>query len=97
LQGKTYPQNLTSDLRNPDEYPTDLLNKEVHALATEKLLFVIPWKEDRYSKMDGLPIGRGHVQPLGLICCGNIGFLENSLWPDDDILQIEVDIRECGE
>ena len=97
LSGSSCPQRS-------NQYPgiihtayAELLEKEIDSFPVEELLLWVPRKKNRDREFEPLALGRGHVQPLRLIGSGHEGFFEDTLRPDDNVLQIEMNIWESPQ
>ena len=65
----------------------------VHHLALELPRRRIPREEDRVSPLEPLA-GRLVLEPATFVRRGDAGLLADSLRPDDDVVEVEVDVRE---
>jgi len=68
----------------------------VHALAAEQPLLRIPGEEDDDPELDRLARGLV-VEPVLFVRTGDVSRLADALRADDDVSQLEVDVRECAK
>src|SRR6266508_6470199 len=71
-------------------------HRDPHLLAFEQLPSRIPREEDDDAELDALP-ARRVIEPVHLVRRGDPSRLADALWADDDVGQLEVDVREGGE
>src|SRR5512132_1665084 len=69
---------------------------DVDALALEEPRIPIPREEDDDSERDALARSLV-VEPVLLVRARHVGRLAHALWPDHDVRQLEVDVRERAE
>ena len=69
---------------------------DVDLLAPEQPPLAIPREEDHDRELHPLA-ARLEVDPLLLVRPGDAGLLDHSLRPDDDVRQVEMDVREGRE
>src|SRR6266545_852203 len=77
--------------RSPQEWRVD-----VDLLAPEQPAGGIPREEDHHAPRQGCS-GRLVLQPARSVRTGHARFLADALRADDDVREIEVDVRESGE
>src|SRR5438034_4818823 len=70
--------------------------RRVDPLAAEEPLVRVPRKEDHDLPAEAFARGR-EAEPIGDVRAGHLGLLTDSLRADDDVRQVEVDVREGGE
>jgi cobalt-zinc-cadmium efflux system protein len=68
----------------------------VHLLASEESPFPIPGEEDHDGELHALAT-RLEIQPLLLVGPGDARLFDDTLRPDDDVRQVEMDVREGRE
>src|SRR5206468_7209410 len=56
----------------------------------------VPRKEDHHLPAEALA-RRREAEPSGLVSAGHVGLLAHALRADDDVRQLEVDVRKGGE
>src|SRR6266545_4910564 len=71
-------------------------HRDPHLLASEQLPSRIPREEDDDAELHALP-ARGVIEPVRLVGPRDPSRLADALRPDDDVGQLEVDVRESGE
>lgn len=71
--------------------------KEVHTLPGEESVLGIPGKKDRDIEFNELSSWLRHVEPLRLVRACDVRFFEYTLWPNDNVLQIEMDVWKRGK
>lgn len=66
--------------------------QEPDPLAIELFLFQIPGEENQHAELDLLAGGRRKVQPVTLVSSRYLRLFKHSLWTDDDMLQLEMNV-----